>query len=371
MKRLIVCCDGTWQSLDNSWPTNVQRMAQLVQPTDARNPDQQIKQIVYYDSGVGTRGLLDKMTGGAFGHGLDIEVREAYRFLCLNYEDGDEIYLFGFSRGAYTVRSLAGLIYSCGLVRRTKLNSIPRAVELYRDRTIRPDHDECVHFRMDCGLFSDDDRPDIQFLGCWDTVGSLGIPDALPWLPIDEWVGDKYKFHDMELGPHIRHARHAVAIEEDRKVFNVTGMTRTDNQYRTAAGETFDQVLKQVWFPGDHGSVGGGEREKRGLSDCALKWMMDEAGSVGLAFNDHPGYLDDFVRPDPLTPFPEEKSGILNSFLSPKKPRDITDEFDAISPEAKERWRKSREEGKTYLPDSLKKFEPQLIDWAAALPTDE
>ena len=367
MKRLIVCCDGTWQSLDNSWPTNVQRIAQFVLPTDDRDADKPVSQIVYYDSGVGTRGGLDKLTGGAFGDGLDIEIREAYRFLCLNYEEGDEIYLFGFSRGAYTIRSLAGLIYSCGLVRRTKLNAIPRAVSLYRDRTIRPNHDECVHFRMDCGLSGQDDCPPIHFLGCWDTVGSLGIPDAIPWLPVDEWLSDKYKFHDMELGPHIRHARHAVAIDEDRKVFSVTGMTKTDNAYQTSTGETFDQTLKQIWFPGDHGGVGGGEREKRSLSDCALKWMMDEAAAYGLAFDVRPDYIGDFVQPDPLAKFPEEKRGFLRALMSKEKPRVISDDFSAISDEARQRWKTFRNNEDDYRPEPLKKFEQQLTEWANQL----
>jgi uncharacterized protein (DUF2235 family) len=107
MKRLIVCCDGTWQSLANVDPTNVAKLARAVK---LKSEKDNIPQILYYDDGVGTNGLIDRIMGGAFGKGLDLVIADAYRFLCMNYSIGDEIYFFGFSRGAYTVRSLAGLI---------------------------------------------------------------------------------------------------------------------------------------------------------------------------------------------------------------------------------------------------------------------
>ncbi|MBV8886356.1 MAG: DUF2235 domain-containing protein, partial [Chroococcidiopsidaceae cyanobacterium CP_BM_RX_35] len=107
MKRLVVCCDGTWQALNSPYPTNVVKIAQAVKPITTNN----ILQTVFYDQGVGTGDEFDKITGGVFGWGIDKVIQDAYRFLSLNYVAGDEIYLFGFSRGAYTVRSLAGLIY--------------------------------------------------------------------------------------------------------------------------------------------------------------------------------------------------------------------------------------------------------------------
>ena len=106
MKRLIVCCDGTWQKLANSCPTNVVKIAQAIKPVASDGTPQ----IVFYDEGIGTGDEINRITGGAFGWGIDQNIQDAYRFLCLNYEAGDEIYLFGFSRGAYTVRSLAGLL---------------------------------------------------------------------------------------------------------------------------------------------------------------------------------------------------------------------------------------------------------------------
>ncbi|NER78506.1 MAG: DUF2235 domain-containing protein, partial [Leptolyngbya sp. SIO1D8] len=99
MKRLIVCCDGTWQKLDSAYPTNVVKLAQAIKPLDKMG----VQQVVYYDAGVGTGGGLDTLLGGGLGKGIDKNIEDAYLFLCLNYVSGDEIYLFGFSRGAYTV----------------------------------------------------------------------------------------------------------------------------------------------------------------------------------------------------------------------------------------------------------------------------
>ena len=114
MKRLVICCDGTWQKLDNPYPTNVLKMAQAIRLVD----DDGVAQVVYYDDGVGATGdVLDKVGGGAFGWGIDNKIQQAYRFLNLNYAPGDQVYLFGYSRGAYTVRSLAGMIYCSGLIK--------------------------------------------------------------------------------------------------------------------------------------------------------------------------------------------------------------------------------------------------------------
>lgn len=347
MKRLVVCCDGTWQSLDNDWPTNVQRIAQFVMPTANNGPDGcDVTQIVYYDSGVGTGDFFDKYTGGMFGNGLDVEIRQAYRFLSLNYEDGDEIYLFGFSRGAYTVRSLAGLIYSCGLISRTRISAIKRAMDLYRDSNVKPSDDECVNFRKDCSALQTDDRPPILFLGCWDTVGSLGVPDRVPFLPVDHLVNEKYEFHDLELGAHINTARHAVAIDEARDVFDVSNMKKSDRNE--------NQDVLEVWFPGDHGSVGGGERGKRELSDCALLWMIEEASAKGLQFD--ADLTDDFTRPNPLKPFPRPNFGWLNNPFTKREARKFDGELDNISDAARKRWKESNE----YRPETLQAFAAEL-----------
>nr|NCS26798.1 DUF2235 domain-containing protein [Microcystis aeruginosa BS13-02] len=138
--RLIVCCDGTWQDLGQAYPTNVVKMVQAITPLDD-NKGNPIRQIIYYDEGIGTKqsntevtDALIKIAGGALGIGMDHKIQDAYRFLCLNYQPEDEIYLFGFSRGAYTVRCLAGLVYNCGLLYREFIRQIPKAYEIYREK---------------------------------------------------------------------------------------------------------------------------------------------------------------------------------------------------------------------------------------------
>ncbi|MEO0835699.1 MAG: DUF2235 domain-containing protein, partial [Cyanobacteria bacterium J06642_3] len=205
-KRLIVCCDGTWQKLDSKYPTNVVKIAQAIKPRGRGD----IPQIVFYDEGVGTGDVLDGLFGGAFGWGIDQNIQDAYRFLSLNYEDGDEIYLYGFSRGAYTVRSLAGLIKCCGLLKRNQIRLAGRAYALYRDEDIKPKSREAIDFRQQYSHVNDqNDNVRIKLLGCWDTVGALGIPDQVPWLNIDKFINKKYQFHDTFLSSIIDNARHA------------------------------------------------------------------------------------------------------------------------------------------------------------------
>jgi uncharacterized protein (DUF2235 family) len=207
MKRLVVCCDGTWQNLISSYPTNVVKLAQAVKVTSSDD----VPQLVFYDEGVGTEDKADKLTGKAFGWGLDKNIQDAYRFLCLNYSQGDEIYLFGFSRGAYTVRSLAGLIYCSGLLSRSKIRRMPQAYMLYRDPELNPDDQEAIDFRQRNG-----EHPPITLLGCWDTVGSLGVPNLFSFLPIDKWIGEKYKFHDTSLSPIIQNALRSPSMSCER-----------------------------------------------------------------------------------------------------------------------------------------------------------
>jgi uncharacterized protein (DUF2235 family) len=326
MKRLIICCDGTWQSLDNDWPTNVQRIAQFVRPTAADGTIQTL----YYDPGLGLKSALDRVMGGAFGKGLDAEIEQAYSFLSMNWEVEDEIYLFGFSRGAYTVRSLAGLIRSCGIVRRDRLRAIPRAMALYRDREIGPDDDECIVFRKSNSTNQEETPPVVHFLGCFDTVGALGIPNVIPMISVEQVLNDDHSFHDTQLNSWILHARHAVAIDEQRQDFDVTRMQPPRHPKQ-------GHSLKEIWFPGGHGNVGGGIRTERGLSDGALKWMVAEASSVGLDCS--ADLIEDYTRPDPLASF-EPYSGAL-SLVRPMHHRKGPASKDALSDEAMIRWHKT------------------------------
>jgi hypothetical protein len=295
MKRLIVCCDGTWQDLSRSYPTNVVKLAQIIQPLASDGT----AQIVYYQSGIGTEhGKAERIGGGVFGWGIDTNIQDAYRFLCLNYQPGDQVYLFGFSRGAYTVRSLAGLIYCSGLLQHSHIRKTPEAYRLYRNRNISPSHPDAIAFRHQYG-----ENIPTTLLGCWDTVGELGVPNLIPF--VSNWINAKYQFHDTQLNRQIRHALHAVAIDEQRKVFNLTPMTTSKDATTT---------LKQVWFPGTHGCVGGGRQESSGLADAALNWIIEGISELGLGLElvAHPEAITEGgIKPDYRIRFNPQTNGIF------------------------------------------------------------
>lgn len=260
-KRIVICSDGSWNSPEKGVATNVLKLARAICPIDSDNKPQ----VVFYDWGVGTDG--DTMTGGAFGAGLDKNIQDAYRFIVHNYESGDELFLFGFSRGAYTVRSLAGFIRNVGIIKRKFSDQIPKAYALYRSKS-KPDSKRSLDYRKKYALA---DRATIDFIGVWDTVGALGIP-----ISFLGFLNNKYEFHDTKLSGIIKHARHAVSIDEKRKDFEPT-------LYK--AGNSNSNV-KQVWFAGVHSDVGGGYKETD-LSDIALKWMIEEAKALGLKVESH------------------------------------------------------------------------------------
>lgn len=271
MKRLIVCCDGTWNDSDNGTGyTNVSRLAWAIKAVDERTGT---TQIVFYQSGVGTEGdLSSKLGGGALGLGLSHNMRDAYAFVCNNYVAGDEIFLFGFSRGAYTARSLGGLIGYAGLLGKLDLD---RFFELW-DGYKEPDKDDRAA-ALDKFPARSKDIP-IKVIGVWDTVGSLGIPADLERFDILNFRR-YYGFHDTNLGPRVQHAFHALALDERRKNFVPTLWTQTPQ------GKANGQVLKQVWFAGVHCDAGGGYKE-HGASDIPLAWMASEvAPFLGLDFD--------------------------------------------------------------------------------------
>lgn len=341
MKRLVVCCDGTWQSLTSAYPTNVVKMLQAVKPQG----DDGVPQIAYYTEGVGAgNNLLNRLGGGAFGWGLDTVLQSAYRFLCLNYEPGDQLYLFGFSRGAYTARSLAGFVYNVGLLYRHHLRQVPYAYTLYRDRgkETSPGSISAEQFRQ---RYSQ--GVDITFLGCWDTVGSLGIPDRFPLIPLDRWLNRKYLFHDTCVNRRVQCARHAVALDELRKNFYVTPMNRSPG--------ADDQDLEQVWFPGDHGGVGGGTAAYQGLSDGALQWMMDAATAQGLQLRSKA--MAEGLKPNPLIFFDNTPKGLYAKLgIRIRRPEEHGADFAAIHPSTQTRWCSLPD----YRPESLEGFAPQL-----------
>ena len=282
MRHLVVCCDGTWNTPDQEQggvptPTNVVRLHHALQEDET--------QLRYYHPGVGTGpGVVDRLCGGGLGTGLAANIKSAYSWLATTYQSDDAICLFGFSRGAYTVRSLAGMLATCGLAT-TLASSSPadRWAEIDRlyDEVYRPT-------RGRPAVNAPYPRVSIRFLGVWDTVGSLGIPDTLGVLNLFD-VEDRHRFHDTRLNPLVEHARHAVALDETRGPFTPTLWTGGH-----APGD--DRSMRQVWFPGDHCDVGGGHLQT-GLSDSALQWMIDEAGAcTGLRFREE---ILEQVRPNP------------------------------------------------------------------------
>lgn len=338
MKRLVVCCDGTWQRLDNPYPTNVLKLAQAIRLVGKTG----INQIVHYDNGIGTGDVLDRYGGGAFGWGIDEKIKEAYQFLSFNYSPGDQVFLFGFSRGAYTVRSLAGLIYNSGLLHRRFAHKTNEAYELYRsrDQRARPRGEDAVVFRQRYG-----EAIDIDVLGCWDTVGSLGIPEIFPM--ISDLLNRRYRFYDTQVNPRIVRAFHAVAVDEIREAFDYTPMQA--NTLRESGQVT------QVWFPGEHACVGGGVETTRGLSDAVLLWMLEQVQPLGLEVD--PEQIALGLEPSHTTPFDNQPKGVFR--LTGSRIRNIHQPFNALHTTVKRRWKDIEE----YEPKSLKPFEQDLDNW--------
>ena len=298
MKRIVIASDGTWSRLDAPHPTNVAKLAQAVLP---QAPDG-VAQITCHLDGVGTgRGTgrlargIDRMLGGLFGTGLTETIEEAYRFLVLTYAPGDEVYLFGFSRGAFSARSLAGLIRTCGILDRAHAAAIPEALALYwaRSPEAGPDSPAALAFRAahaaqvttgpgEAAWRAEHGLPEgvplqLAYLGVWDTVGSLGLPG---YLGAARWLNRGLAFHDTALSWIVRAARHAVAIDERRRTFPPTLWDNLDALNAGAA----EAPYAQRWFPGDHGAVGGG-RDVTALSDDSLLWVAEGAAGAGLALD--------------------------------------------------------------------------------------
>ncbi|GAC1553704.1 MAG: hypothetical protein NVS2B5_12500 [Beijerinckiaceae bacterium] len=227
MKRLVFCFDGTWNKLDAQYPTNVVLTAESVLPLSPKGH----AQVIVYDDGVGTA-KNEYFTGGIFGAGLLKNMADAYRFLIFNYTPGDEIYVFGFSRGAFTARSFVGMLHVAGILMRKYASKVNDSIDLYKARTDTPEYQQRVlAFRREFSrtvYLLDEEKPDfdkdaiatarleITYLGVWDTVGALGIPSRFL---IAKLFQKKFQFHDTSLTLFVKRARHALAIDERRKDF--------------------------------------------------------------------------------------------------------------------------------------------------------
>lgn len=338
-KSLVICCDGTWNRPDQGGgPTNVTKMARAILPRNSKGE----LQLVYYDEGVGTGNSIDKWLGGSLGIGLGDNVQQAYRFLALNYEPEDQIIMFGFSRGAFTVRSLGGLVSLVGLLRKGDLDQMPRIWDFYRT----PPAERRVDF-IDARWIGER-RPEISLMGVWDTVGALGIPGNL----LGRIGRRKHEFHDVKLGHKIKRAYQAIAIDEHRKLY---APAVWDTTKRNEA-----QSVEQVWFAGAHSNVGGGYADPI-LSDQAFLWMISKAQPL-LDFDED--YLS--RRVERLAE--QEARGLLmdpsNGFWNAlgRIDREIgKDKSEAVHPSAVARYRCREDGAASYQPYP---YEPRnLVDY--------
>jgi uncharacterized protein (DUF2235 family) len=299
-KNIVICCDGTGNEIGVKL-TNVLKLFRVAEKS--------ARQRVWYNAGVGTIGQQNPWTrftqkargvfGLATGLGLDDDVLSAYRFLCSTYEKGDRIYLFGFSRGAYTVRALAAFVHVMGLLRRDQLNLAGYAWTAFKRasakdpsratptqaRSAGAKDDEALsplgqawHFSRVAG----GEPVTIEFMGVWDTVASVIVP-RLEQLSISLQT-----LRFTRTNPSVKTFRHAIAINERRRMFRLNAWTEPQlfrpNPFDRATDVAQD--IKQVWFAGVHGDIGGGYPEpESGLSKFPLAWMIEEAAAAGLIVN--------------------------------------------------------------------------------------
>ena len=269
-KNIVVFSDGTGQEGGKGNNTNVYKLYNMIE-------DRMTEQIAFYDRGLGTG--WRKLTGNVSGAGISKNILECYEFIFNNYEAGDKIYLFGFSRGATTVRSLSSFIDLFGILPKARPELIKKAYKIYKirnkeKRTRLAKAFVAKHHTM---------WATIEFLGVWDTVAALGLPFKSLSVLVDKIPFFRHRFQDLRLSESVKHAYHALAIDDERKTFHPT-MWDTRNLKEWETGET--QTVKQVWFCGMHTDVGGGYAE-HALSDIALEWMTDMAVKHDLKIYEH------------------------------------------------------------------------------------
>jgi uncharacterized protein (DUF2235 family) len=310
-KNIIVACDGTWLDSDNgfrrdSWlpwktggrlaiPSNVTRFCRAILPQH----DDGTPQITYYQAGLGSQNnAYSFFIGGYLGDGISENIREAYAFICNNYQPGDKIFLVGFSRGAFTARSIGGLIASIGVMTKKGLGDFypifkdwenqnnPSYTSPYPAKYFpnRPKYTttsgaEYLAKMVENGLT----RPNIpvEAIAVWDTVGSLGVPDLGPFSSSSR---KEYAFIDTNVPSNLRYAYQALALDDDRKPFRPTLW-----EMPTAGAHTSLKEMKQTWFPGAHSNVGGSYPDT-GMADITLAWMTEQLSRNNLLSFD-PTYL--------------------------------------------------------------------------------
>ncbi|CAG9171462.1 DUF2235 domain-containing protein [Cupriavidus respiraculi] len=285
-RNLAVFFDGTWNEPNDR--TNAYTLYRSALETDGQE--------TFYVEGVGTKGrglwaAIDKFAGGAFGAGLSANIRDGYRWLSQRYAAGDRLFLFGFSRGAYSARSLAGMIRKCGLLREPTDDGVGEAYALYRD--------ECAPKSPEASAFRDrfSHAVDIDFVGVWDTVGRLGVPVGGIRFP---GFSGFYQFHDTELSNHVLRAYHAIAANEYRAPYAPTLWTRADASVQRPA----DRPVEQRWFIGAHADIGGGYADGC-LHTLPARWLQQRAQDAGMLFDPQLAIGEDYDACEPHPSYEE------------------------------------------------------------------
>ncbi|MEM9348910.1 MAG: DUF2235 domain-containing protein [Pseudomonadota bacterium] len=374
-KIIAIFCDGTWNNESIAITTNVKKCADACAQTDT--------QIAEYFSGVGARKrptksgtLFWRVGGGIFGWGLNQRVREAYSFVVEHYDPGDRLMVFGFSRGAYTARSLVGMIRKCGIMERSKLApyNLKEAFRLYRLRgeENHPDAPHIIKERQRISpRFATSEKDlearegkaemvSISYLGVWDTVGALGVPVSI-FGAAASLVNWRHRFHDTELSSLVDAARHALAIDEKRKLFepalwsNLGPHTRKDGTESLGLNQGIegdDRPYQQMWFIGNHGIVGGASTLD-GLVAYPRDWVIEGAKERGLDID-----LSGFSKPDARNPGdPATASKLYNLVRSLLAWRDGPEDDADLHPSADDRI----DHVPDYRPQSLRRVRPYKV----------
>ena len=291
MKRIAVLIDGTWNKEGSGADTNVAKLdsARKIQAFIKATAADGTLQHVHYHDGVGTEGdLIQKLLGGFIGLGLKKIIQDVYEFIVADYAAGDELYIVGFSRGAYGARALAGLIGASGIQRKLDANVFEVAWQHYRvapavrkqpQTAGSSDRKTLADYNMLATKQSFHDTRTITCVGVWDTVGSYGIPAGIGLAALARYFTlAMLGFHDTSFGDHVKVGLHAIAVDEHRRPFVPTFWT-------ILKGEEPKGHVEQTWFAGAHSNVGGGYSDS-GLSDEALIWMIARVQALtGLEFD--------------------------------------------------------------------------------------
>lgn len=394
MKRIVICFDGTWNRIDAEIPTNVLMLATGIAAESKGNP----AQVVHYDEGVGTSGgWLRRIIDGALGYGVIRKLSEAYRFLIFNYEPTDEVYVFGFSRGAFTARSFVGLVRNIGIIERNHVRHVKSALKLY-EKGLGYSDKEMLEFRASysqhISTCNHDEtyRCDVvenykggsslpfkfRYVGIWDTVESIGFAKVL-WSALFKrsdkaYVDNDHRFHDHLLSSVVVAGRHAVALDEKRHHFHSEpwGDVAGINRRLGFEPEDPNRPLQEQFFPGDHGSVGGGG-DIRGLSDAAFDWVLEGAKQSGLRLTASEtssvySILPNYRVSTRNTSMPPKKLSIMNILKQTRNHKPIG--LHEVHDSAKRRWVHGDQLGNTYAPQTLMHLGHELSELNFELPIE-